>query len=404
MIDPLRNTYHRLINELEIETFRYLYKSFDLSNRLTVLIGPRGVGKTTMLLQFVKHRIKNLDDAFYFSADHMYFNKISIYDFIQELYETEGTSIIFIDEIHKYKNWNQELKNVYDAFPKISVVFSGSSSIDLVKGTHDLSRRAVIMRLPGLSFREYLLLKTGQEIPATDLNTLLDDYINLSSKLSQIPKIKGHFIDYLKKGYYPFLFENEDHYYEKIGFIVEKTIFEDIANYYDLQTANLHYFKKILYFLSTIPPGKINIHNLAKNLGIDDKTVRNYVNILQNTGLATLLFSDQRGASLIRKPEKMFIENTSMYHSLCYHLGQSVDLGSIRELFFINSLSNSGEKVLYSKSAGDYRVRNTIFEIGGRSKKGKQIRDVKSDAYLVKDNILIGNKTSIPLYMFVFLY
>lgn len=404
MIDSLKNTYYRLVNELEYGTYRYFYDSFDLSGRLTGLIGPRGVGKTTLLLQFIKNKVKNLNEAFYFAADHIYFSKITLFDFVQELHESEGTLLFFIDEIHKYKNWNQELKNIYDSFPRIKVVFSGSSSIDLIKGTYDLSRRAILHNLKGLSFREYLELKTGKKYAVADFRAIIADNMELSSKLSQVPRIKGHFKEYLQKGYYPFIFEEGNHYYQRIGNIVEKTIFEDIANFFNLPTANLHYFKKILYFLSTIPPGEINIHNLAGNLGIDDKTALSYLTMLQKTGLVNLLFADKRGSSLIRKPEKVFLENATLYHSVCYDLGQIVDPGATRELFFINSLINSGENVFYSKKAGDYKVNNTVFEVGGRSKKGKQIRDLKNETFLVKDDILIGGKSTIPLYLFGFQY
>lgn len=404
MIDSLRNTYYRLVNELNISTHRYLYDRFDISEKLTGVIGPRGVGKTTLLLQFIKHKVKNLDDAFYFSADHIYFNSSTLFEFVQDLYENEGITLFLIDEIHKYNNWNQEIKNIYDSFPSIKIVISGSSSIDLIQGTHDLSRRGFLYHLKGLSFREYLYFKTGNQYPVVDFNTIVSDHVRLSAELSQIPIIRGLFKEYLEKGYYPFVFEDGEHLYEKIGYIIEKTIFEDIANFFNLQTANLHYFKKILFFLSTIPPGEINVHNLARNLGVDDKTALSYITMLQKTGLVTMLFADRRGAALIRKPEKVFLENTTLYCSVCYGLGKHVDKGSIRELFFINSLQNAGENVFHSKKAGDYQVNEYIFEIGGKNKKEKQIRSVKSKAFCVKDDVLIGSKSEIPLYMFGFLY
>ncbi len=404
MIDSLRNTYYRLVNELNISTHRYLYDRFDISEKLTGLIGPRGVGKTTLLLQFIKHKIKNLDDAFYFSADHIYFNSTTLFDFVQDLYENEGTALFFIDEIQKYKNWNQEIKNIYDSFPSVKVVFSGSSSIDLIKGTHDLSRRGFLYYLKGLSFREYIQFKRGAQYPIVDFETIVADYMQLSTELSRIPIIKGLFKEYLEKGYYPFAFNNEEHLYDKIGYVIEKTIFEDVANFFNLPTANLHYFKRILFYLSTIPPGEINIHNLARNLGVDDKTASNYITMLQKTGLVTLLFSNRRGGALIRKLEKIFLENTTLYHAVCYGLGKQVDKGNIHELFFVNSLQNAGENVLYSKKVGDYIVKDYIFEIGGKNKKEKQIRDAKSQAFCVKDDMLIGSKSAIPLYLFGFLY
>ena len=404
MIDSLRNTYHRLVNELNFSTHRYLYNRFDISGKLTGLIGPRGVGKTTLLLQFIKDKIKNLDDAFYFSADHIYFNSSTLFDFVQDLYENEGTALFFIDEIHKYKNWNQEIKNIYDSFPSIKIVFSGSSSIDLIQGTHDLSRRGFLYHLKGLSFREFIQFKTGAQYPAVDFEAIVSNHMRLSSELSQIPIIKGLFREYLEKGYYPFVLNEGEHLYDKIGYVIEKTIFEDIAGFFNLPTANLHYFKKMLIYLSTIPPGEINIHNLARNLGVDDKTASSYITMLQKTGLVTLLFSDKRGGALIRKPEKVFLENTTLYHAVCYGLGKQADKGNIRELFFVNSLLNAGENVFYSKKAGDYMVNDCVFEIGGKNKKEKQIRNAKGRAFCVKDDVLIGSKSAIPLYLFGFLY
>jgi uncharacterized protein len=200
MIDFLKTTFQRLINELKVTTHRYLYHDFQIKNRLTGLIGPRGVGKTTLLLQYLKNNLYAKEKVFYFSADNIYFNKTSILEFITNLYQTEGINIFFIDEIHKYSNWNQELKNIYDAFPAVKVVFSGSSSIDLVKGSFDLSRRAKLFHLAGLSLREYINFSTGSTIPSIKFPELQQNYHELAATLAQIPKIKGHFQKYLTHG------------------------------------------------------------------------------------------------------------------------------------------------------------------------------------------------------------
>lgn len=404
MSDLLRNTYYRLINELNIPTYRYLYDSFGVADRLTGLIGPRGVGKTTLLLQYIKNKVKNPQDAFYFSADHIYFSKVTLFEFVQQLYETEDLRLFFIDEIHKYRNWNQELKNLYDSFPRLKIVFSGSSSADLLKGAHDLSRRAVLRYLRGLSFREYLNFKTGGSHVAFDFETLTSQQVEVSLELSQIPRLRGHFAEYLKEGYYPFVFEGGGHYYEKIEALIEKTIFSDIASFYNLHTASLYHFKKILYFLATIPPGDISTHNLAHNLGIDDKTALHYIRILQATGLVRLLFPDHRGSQLIRKPEKVYLDNTTLLHAICRGLGQEVDTGSARELFFLSTMENAGETVFYSRQAGDFKAGGMVFEIGGKGKSGKQVRRAADKAFVVKDGILTGSKTIMPLYLFGFLY
>jgi predicted AAA+ superfamily ATPase len=403
MSNAMNEIFQRLIHALDIETTRYLYSAFDVSNRLTGLVGPRGVGKTTLMLQYIKNKL-GTDDALYVSADNIYFGRNTLFDFVRDMYEMEGTAVFFIDEVHKYHGWGQELKNIYDSLPAVKVVFSGSSSMDLTKGAYDLSRRGVTHRLHGMSFREYLNFTTDAEYGPLDLDDIIRDHKHLSSTLGTIPRLKGHFREYLRKGYYPFLFESREFFYEKISNIIDKTIYEDIATYYNLKTSNLHVFKQILQFLCSIPPGEINSSNLAKALGIDAKTVTHYLIILAETGLVRLLYADKKGAALVRKPVKVFLDNTSLLCGMADSLGQTENLGTVRELFFTSMLQNAGEHVFYSKNIGDYRCRETVFEVGGRSKTRKQICDAKGKAFLVQDGILHGSATSIPLYIFGFLY
>lgn len=404
MVELLKQTFIGLVKQLKIDTHRYLYNKFKLSGRLVGIIGARGTGKTTLMLQYIKHKIKDLDSVFYVSLDNLYFNKVTLFEFVQEMYQNEAVKIFFLDEVHKYKNWRQELKNIYDSFSNVKIVFSGSSSIDLVKGTYDLSRRGVIYHLKGMSFREYLEFKTGKKFPTFTFDNLIKNYEQISHEFSQVEKINGHFKEYLKYGYYPFVLEGKEFYFQKLMNIIEKTIFEDISNFYNLKTENLTYFKKILCFLATIPPGNINIHNLAKNLKIDDKTALHYVTILKETGLVSMLFSRKKGTSLLRNPEKVFIENTSLYHAICAEIGQQINVGMVRELFFVNMLKSSGMNVFYSKRIGDFVCEKCYFEVGGKNKNRKQVIDDLKNSYLVKDDILVGSKNSIPLYLFGFLY
>ena len=276
--------------------------------------------------------------------------------------------------------------------------------MSLVKGAYDLSRRGIMHRLHGMSFREYLNFTTGSDLPAVDFDALITDRRQLATELSALPRLKGHFQEYLRYGYYPFILESRELYFEKIGNIIEKTIFEDIAGYYKLKTANLHLFKQILNYLSSIPPGEINAHNLAKNLSLDNKTVMHYLTILQETGLVRLIFTGKTGSALVRKPAKVFVDNTSLLHGITETVGHRANQGTARELFFISMLQNSGENVFYSKHAGDYLCRDIIFEIGGQNKKGKQVRNSTGTAFLVKDDQLHATAGSIPLWLFGFLY
>ena len=402
MLQSLRLIYKRLLEEVTLEHYRFLYEQFSLNDRLTGLVGPRGVGKTTLLLQIIKNQFKDRSHVFYFSADHIYFDKITLYAFIENLYLTEGIDTFFIDEVHQYKNWSQELKNIYDGFPSIQIIFSGSSSLELVKGSYDLSRRAKMYYLPGMSFREYLNMTTHSHIQKITFDELMKNHQQYDDVLLKTKKIKGHFNDYLRQGFYPFYRENPLSYYEKLLEVIDKTIYKDIANFYNLKTGNLHHFKKILNFLASIPPGTISVHNLSKNLSIDDKTVTHYLTSLYETGLVNLIYPTESGNQGLRRPEKIFLNNTNLQFAIEGNISNQVEIGTIRELFFIQAISQAGKKIFHSKK-GDYSVGDYIFEVGGKNKTTKQIQGLEK-AFLVKDDILVSSAKEIPLMLFGFLY
>lgn len=399
----ITETFHRLIESLEFSQTRYLYPSFNLRNRLTGLIGPRGVGKTTLLLQYIKNKLLNDRSSFYFSADLVYFQQTTLLEFVSNLHLKEGYKVVFIDEIHKYQNWNQELKNLYDSFPSLKIAFSGSSMLDLIAGSHDLSRRAKLYRLHGLSFREYLNLDLGLNLKPISFLEIIENTKEALDQLDGVERILFHFEEYLKKGYFPFVFEDQHSYYEKISRIIDKTIYEDIANYYSLKTPSLQYFKRLLTYLASIPPGDLNLNNLANSLRIDHKTVEHYVAILSSVGLIREMRPFEGGGPGLRKPSKILLNNTNLIHTMQQYLGQEVSKGMERELFFIQSLQNADIEVFYSKQA-DYRTRQYIFEIGGKNKTRNQLKGLKEPSYVVKDDILHLHKGEIPLFLFGFLY
>ncbi len=386
-------TYRRLIDELSLAKTRYLYPLFHIRNRLTGLIGPRGVGKTTLMLQYIKKELYQEGKCFYFTADHIYFLGITLLEFVSNLYQNEGYQIIFIDEIHKYQNWNQELKNLYDSFPSLKIVFSGNLILDLIKESYDLSRQAVLFHLHGLSFREYLNFVGDFDLNPISFETLLQEPPQVD-----VLRLLPHFQDYLKHGYYPFVLEDVHSYYEKLIRVIDKTIFEDIASYYNLKTPSLHYFKKILTYLASIPPGELVIHNLAQNLGIDDKTTQHYLTILASVGLIREIYPIGGGGKRIRKPSKIFLNNTTIMHTLQQYLEQPISKGMERELFFIQSLQDAGIELFYSDE-GDFQTTKAVFEIGGKNKTRRQLKEVKKPSYLVKDDILTPLKGEIPLFM-----
>lgn len=403
MNEQIIATHKRLLQATKTVHHRYLYHQFHINNRLTGLIGARGTGKTTLLLQFIKEKIPHQEEALYASLDNIHFSSQRLLDFITEMVEVEGIRYFFLDEVHKYPQWAQEIKNIYDSFPDITVVFSGSSSIDLIGGTHDLSRRGVLFRLEGMSFREYLQFCGISDTPKTDLDDLLNKTTQVESKVTNIAKLTGHFKDYLSHGYYPFFLEDIESYHQKLQRIIEKTVYEDIANHYRLKTEKLPYFKKILSYMSTIPPSELNRNNIAKNIGLDHKTIQHYLHILHETGLAELVTTHQVGNNLLKPTEKIYLNNPNIYQSIINETGHDYKIGTIRELFFIKMLKNSGHTVHYSKT-GDFIINNIIYEIGGKGKTPKQIRQASQTAYLVKDDILYSSKGVIPLYLFGFLY
>jgi len=401
MLSTLKLVYHQLVAHVELKQHRYLFNSFNLRDRLTGLVGPRGVGKTTLMLQYIKTHFQ-LKNVFYVSADHIYFTQASLYEFIVSLYQTENIKIFFIDEIHKYPNWSQELKNLYDGFPELRIVFSGSSSLELIKGGHDLSRRAKWFNLPGMSFREYLNLKNNTHLPAISFESLMSEHQQLDYLAIEIPKLKGHFQDYIQHGFYPFYYEQPLSYHEKLLAIIDKSIFEDIADFYNLKTSSLALHRKLLVYLASIPPGQVNTHNLARNLSVDDKTLLNFLDHLSMTGLVTLIFPAEPGNAILRRPEKIFLSNTNLQYALEGRVQGSIDIGTIRELFFIQSIKYAGNELFHSKQ-GDYSVFDYVFEVGGKNKTAKQIKHVEN-SFLVKDDLLISSKRDIPLFYFGFLY
>ena len=253
-----------------------------------------------------------------------------------------------------------------------------------------------------MSFREYLNFVTTEEHTPIEYKALLQ-VPNKFNYLGQIHKIKGLFAQYLSEGYYPFVFEDAFSYHERVERIIEKTIYEDIANFYNLKTPNLITFKKILAFLTSIPPGEVNTNNIAKNLGAAHQTIEYYLSILQSVGLIQLIYPAEGGNQNLRKAQKIFLHNTNLHHTLQKYTGAELNKGALRELYFLQAMRDAGNEVFYSKQ-GDYCSRKAVFEIGDKNKTIQQLKDASLQAFLVKDDILATSKNIIPLLFMGFLY
>lgn len=406
-MENLIQDYQRLINELDSVYERKVYKQFETRHRVLGIVGSRGIGKTTYILHYLKKNYANNSQALYVSADDLYFAKNNFVDLARKFVDFYDGRILCIDEIHKYPHWSQELKNIYDKHRKLKIIFSGSSSINLIKEKYDLSRRAVLRHLPGLSFREFLEMKSGNKYPILTISqiiksgTVSSDSINFIAKT---PRILGLFQEYLKTGYYPLFreFDNCQDMYEALEGVIDKVIHMDIASYYSLKTSTLPIFKKILYFIHTSAPSSVNINRIAKSLGKDHSDIANYMEIMKEAGLLRFLLIDKSGHALIRNAEKIYLNNTNLAYALENATGKKINKGQLRELFFVANLENAGIKPFYSK-AGDVKCGDYIFEIGGANKNLSQIKNQKN-AFVVSDDILFSDIKKIPLYLFGFLY
>lgn len=403
-IQKIRETQTLLLNQTESDFKRFLFDKISWEERMIGIVGPRGVGKTTLILQYLKEKRAEEIEALYLVADNVLFRTGDLVELARDFYLNYGGRLLCIDEIHRFPNWNQELKNIYDLFPDMKVIFSGSSSLSLVKGKYDLSRRAVVYSLPGLSFREYLSFMGHMDEESISAEELFRDYRKISDRLSKNNQLLKYFREYLGKGYYPFFKESSDKtaYFYKIQNTIDKSIYEDIAGFYNLKTPNLITFKQILQFLVTINPGEVNINKLAGSLDRNFATIAEYLEILKESNLIRYLISNKSGHAMIRRAEKIYPDNPDLVLALSKYLGKEVSEGMLRELFVLNQLQNSGVKPFFA-SKGDFQLDGKVIEVGGKNKDKHQISGV-ADSYLALDNILTAEKGKIPLYLFGFLY
>jgi predicted AAA+ superfamily ATPase len=403
-MDTLIETYRRLLRETIPSYKRQFYDTFQMDSRLVGVIGARGVGKTTFLLHYLREHYQDSAQALYISADNLYFVEHTLLSVVDQFVKDYDGQLLCIDEVHKYKNWDIELKNIYDSYPRLSIIFSGSSSIDLIKSRADLSRRAVLKTMYGFSFREFLEIKEGKTYPILSFDDIVTNHSTYEQQLMETPKLLGYLKEYWKEGYYPTRFELKTYeaYRDTLRTIIDKIIFEDISSFYSLNTGSLDTLKKILYFFGTALPGSLNINKIATSLKKDHTTIADYIQILRDTGLLRFLLLNKQGHVLVRNAEKIYLENSNLLYALNDEIGKEPFVGVIRELFVIGSLQNAGYHVFFSEK-GDIECNGVTFEIGGKNKTTEQIKGV-DNSYLIKDDLLSGGAKTIPLYLFGFLY
>ncbi|MDD2426014.1 MAG: AAA family ATPase [Bacteroidales bacterium] len=396
-IEKIYGVYQRRIQETTLSFKRFIYEKINWNDRLIGIKGARGVGKTTLVLQHIKENFKNGNDALYISLDNLWFSTHSLDDLIDYHY-THGGTHLFIDEIHYYPQWQNKLKNLYDDYPNLHIVYTGSSMLEIDHRQGDLSRRQIVYHLPGLSFREFLAFEKAVDIPSCDLESLLKQHVSISSEVSATVKILPLFEKYLHKGYYPFYKSVYEGYDFRMQEVVRQIIESDLPVIEEIQYITIAKIKKMLMILAEKVPHTPKMVELYKELETNREHGLKMLYALERGGLLALLSSQIKSYKSFSRPDKIYLNNTN----LMYSLSSYVDVGTVRETFFFNQLRENNEVLTPPK--GDFLVnREYLFEIGGRSKTFEQIKDIPN-SYLAIDGIETGHHNRIPLWLFGLLY
>lgn len=389
-MDKLFEQFHKLLMETNTDFIRYIYVEMNWKSRMIGLTGPRGVGKTTMVLQHIKKNL-NLAETLYVTAEDFYFADNKLVD-LADTFVKRGGKYLFIDEIHKYKDWAKELKLIYDYHPELNVVFTGSSVLDIKKGASDLSRRAVMYHMHGLSFREYLQLFHQIVVPPYSLEEIL-------GHKAELPEIKHplpFFDDYLKRGYYPFALEGG--FDLKLQQIVNQTLETDIPLYAGMNVSTGRKLKQLLAIIAKSVPFKPNMTSIATALSASRNNITDYCLYIEEAGMIAQLRDSTGGIRGLGKVDKIYLDNTNLIYSLA---NDNSNTGNIRETFFLNQLKVKYEVI--ASPVADFLIGDYTFEVGGKNKGLKQIQGIDK-AFIVKDDIELGYLNTIPLWQFGLTY
>ncbi len=389
-MEQLFENFKRKLRDTPTDLIRYKYRHIAWQGHAFGLVGPRGVGKSTMLLQYIKMQL-DLKDTLYVSADNLYFASHTLVDLADHFYKMGG-KYLFIDEIHKYEGWSVEVKQIYDSYSDLQVVISGSSILDITKGMADLSRRVPIYEMQGLSFREYLHLFKGIRMEAASIDQLLRHEYEIPGVDHPLPL----FHDYLRRGYYPF--GNDDAYDMELMQVVVQTMESDIPLYMNANVSVGRKLKQLLMVVAESVPFKPVMQKLADVTGISRNYIQDYLMYMERAGMIAQLRDAVGGLRGLGKTEKLYLDNTNLIYALS---PMRADIGNVRETFFMNQLRVLGD--VTSSPVSDFLVNGMTFEIGGRKKGQKQISEI-DNGYVVKDDIESGYANVLPLWAFGLLY
>ena len=376
---------------------RFLYAKIDFKERLIGIMGARGAGKTTLLLQYLKEQT-NAKETLYLIGDHPLVASEGLFA-IADTFQKVGGKVLIVDEIHKVKDFEIALKLIYDSFFELKVIFTGSSAVALDHAKADLSRRAIIYTLPVLSFREYIELETNQSFQSYTLDEILENHTQIAVDILSKVKPLAYFDAYIKEGAYPFYKDGRGSYIQKLLLATMQVLSTDLPSIYAIEYDKINSLKKMLIMLCKSEPFDINISKLCGAVELNQKTLYKYLGILQSAGLIRILGARSSGISIISKPEKLYLDNTNLFNIFC----DTPKEGTVRETFFASALSYT-HSLSYPKNGGDFIIDDTYtFEVGGRSKTKKQIKNV-ANSFIVSADMEIGANDKIPLWLFGFGY
>jgi predicted AAA+ superfamily ATPase len=385
------------IDNVTTKFIRYLYKDINLKNKLSAILGARGVGKTTLLLQLA-NSIRRNKQILYVALDDLFFTSSTLYSLAED-FSKLGGEFLFLDEVHKYPNWSRELKLIYDDFDNLQVIFTSSSVLDIYKGESDLSRRAVKYNLKEMSFREYLILYENIELPTLELSEIITNHSQISLQLTKNFKPLKYYQDYIKVGAYPYYKDDIDQYYQQILNTINLILEIDLQSIENIDYNNIIKIKRLLYILATNVPFTPNISKLSEKIELHRNNLVLALQWLQKAELINTLIKTNKSISSLSKPDKIWLHNTTLNYVLS---SKNINIGNIRETFFLQHTSVLHRINLPPKA--DFLIDNKYtFEVGGKNKTQKQIKNIEN-AFIVKDDIETGVMNIIPLWLFGLMY
>ncbi len=396
-LQPLLTVYHRKLAETKLDFKRYLHKQINWDVRMLGIKGEKGVGKTTLILQHILETFDNPDDALYVSMDNLWFSTHSIFELADYLYSI-GIYHLYLDEIHKYPEWTTVLKNLYDNYPKLNVVYTGSSMLKMDNSKADLSRRQTMYRMHNMSFREYLEYEKIASLGPYSLEELLGGHVKIAMEISSEIKPLKFFPDYLTYGMYPYYKESVADFPVRLAEAVAQTLESDLPAVEDVTFETIQKSKKLLMIIAGSLPFIPNINKLCQALGTTRDSCLKMLYAMDRAGILHLLTAELKSYKKLVGPDKIFIGNSNIMHAL----GRACDIGTVRETFFANQVG-AMHGLQYPKKGDFFACGKYLFEIGGAGKTFEQIKD-EPDSYLAVDDTEIGAGARIPLWMFGFLY